>query len=437
MTQFQVPLRIPPVLSPVASDATTDYYGIAMQQNKVEILPGLSTTIWGYNGQFPGPTIKARVGRQTLVRQFNNLPEPMVVHNHGMASLPQYDGYPDDIIQPGAYKDYIYPNDRAATFWYHDHTMHSAGFRIYKGLTGFYLVGDDVEDSLPLPKGKYDIPLMIQDRMLAGNGELIYNSRGNNGALGMTILVNGVPWPRFEVANRKYRFRILNGSNARPYLLALSSGQPLIAIGTDGGLMSAPVTTSQMRLGVSERYDVIVDFSVYPIGTQVVLLNLVGETPGLQQIMRFDVVRQESDDSTIPATLRTVERIPESVAVRTRDWNFSRGEGGAWVINGKTWDSNRVDATPSLGDVEVWRLENNFNDMSHPIHLHLVKFQILDRNGKPPLPYEAGWKDTTYVGENEVVRIIVPFGPNKGKYLMHCHNLEHEDQMQMTQFQVL
>ena len=435
-TQFQVPLRILPVLSPVSSDATTDYYEITMKQAQVEIQPGLKTTIWGYNGQFPGPTIKARLGRQTVVRQINNLPEPMVVHLHGMASLPQYDGYPDDVIQPGAYKDYIYPNSRAATFWYHDHTMHTTGANIYKGLSAFYLVEDDVEVNLPLPKGKYDIPLIIQDRLLAGDGSMIYNSKGDNETQSSTILVNGIPWPRFEVANRKYRFRILNGSNARSYRLALSSGQPLIVIGTDAGLMSAPVTTSEIRIGMAERYEVIVDFSVYPIGTQVVLQNLDGETL-LNQIMRFDVVRQESSYSTVPATLRTFEPIPESSAVNTRDFTFSWGQGGEWVINGKTWDSNRVDATPSLGDVEIWRFFNNFNDASHPVHLHLVDFQILDLNGKPPLPYEVGWKDTVYLSENEVVRIIVKFGPNKGRYVMHCHNLDHEDHSMMTQFEVL
>ena len=135
MPQFQMPLQIPPVLNPVSSDATTDYYYITMKPAQVEILPGLSTTIWGYNGQFPGPTIKARVGRQTVVRQLNNLPEPVVVHAHGMGSLPEYDGHPDDVIQPGAYKDYIYPNDRAATLWYHDHTMHTTGPYFYKGLS--------------------------------------------------------------------------------------------------------------------------------------------------------------------------------------------------------------------------------------------------------------------------------------------------------------
>ncbi len=437
-TQFQVPLRIPPVLSPVSSDATTDYYEITMKPAQVEILPGLKTTIWGYNGQFPGPTIKARVGRQTLVRQINNLPEPMVVHAHGMGSKPESDGHPDDIIEPGAYRDYIYPNDRPATLWYHDHSMHDVAPHIYKGLSAFYLIGDEVEDSLPLPKGQYDIPLMLQDRLFASNGEFIYNSRGNNGAFGTTMLVNGVTSPRFEVANRKYRFRILNASNVRSYQLALSSGQPLIVIGSDnGGLMPAPVTTSKIRLGVAERYDVIIDFSVYPIGTQVVLQNLVGETPSLQQIMRFDVVRLESDDSTIPATLRPFEPLPESSAVRTRDWNFSRGEHGEWVINGKPWDSNRVDATPILGDVEIWRLANNDKDAEHHIHLHLVQFQILDRNGQPPLPYEVGRKDTVFLGPNEVVRLIVKFEPNRGTYAFHCHMLEHEDHSMMTQFQVL
>lgn len=437
-TAFQLPLKIPPVLTPVNRDATTDYYVVTMKQAQIEILPGLKTTIWGYDGLFPGPTIKGRVGRKTWIRQVNTLPNPMVAHNHGMASEAQHDGHPDDIIATNSFRDYIYPNNRASTMRYHDHAMHDTALHVWKGLTGTYIIQDDIEDSLPLPKGAYDIPLMIQDRQFASDGSLVYNdNRAHNGVKGDIILVNGTPWPRFEVANRKYRFRILNSSNARAYRLTLSSGEPLIVIGTDGGLISKPAYTSDMRIGMAERYEVIIDFSKYKIGTKVILKNLFGETSALQQIMRFDVVRAESDNSSIPATLRTVAPIPTSSSVRTRDFLFRRGAGGAWVINGELWDSNRVDAFPKLGDTEIWTLRNPSNGWFHPIHLHLVDFQILDRNGQPPFPYEVGWKDVAYVGETETVRIITKFGPHKGKFVMHCHNLEHEDHMMMTQFQVI
>lgn len=320
---------------------------------------------------------------------------------------------------------------------YHDHTMHDTGLNVWKGLTGTYIVQDDLERSLPLPKGEYDVPLMIMDRQFASDGSLVYNdNRAHNGVKGDVILVNGTPWPRFEVANRKYLFRIMNASNARAYKLALSSGEPLITIRTDSGLLASPAYTGDIRISMAERYGVVIDFSKYKVGDQVVLKNLFGETPALQQIMRFDVVREEVDDSNVDR-LGSFEKIPESSAVRTRDFFFTRGRGGQWVINGQVWDSNRTDATPALGDVEIWRLHNPSNAWFHPVHLHMVDFQILDRNGQAPFPYEVGWKDTAYVGEREMVRIIMKFGPHTGRYVMHCHNLEHEDHMMMTQFQVV
>ncbi|MBD1836086.1 multicopper oxidase domain-containing protein [Cyanobacteria bacterium FACHB-472] len=439
VTPFSLPFRVPPVLNPVRSDSTTDYYQITMRKGQAGILPGKSTQVWGYNGISPGPTIKQRKDRQSVVRFINDVGTETSVHLHGMASLPQYDGYAEDLTYPGQYKDYIYPNNRAATLWYHDHAVHETARNVYMGLAGLYIVQDDLELGLPLPKGNYDVPLIIQDKQFGSDGRLIFDDQGEDSQMGDIIVVNGVPWPRMEVANRKYRFRILNGSISRSYKLALSTGDDLIVIGTDAGLMSAPARVKNMRLGNAERYEVIIDFSKYPVGTKVVLQNLGlpnnDDYDGTEQIMRFDVVRRETDDSSIPSTLRYVQPISASSAVRTREFRYER-TNGLWVINGKTWDRNRDDANPQIGDVEIWRLYNNSGGWFHPIHLHLIDAQILDRNGKPPFAYEKGWKDVFYVGENESVRVIGKFGPHTGKYMTHCHNSVHEDHDMMGQFQV-
>jgi len=436
---FHVPLPIMPVLRPVRSDATTDYYEITQKPARIEILPGLKTMIWGYNGQFPGPTIKGRVGRQTHVTQINKLPEPMAVHLHGMASLPQYDGYALDSIQPGASKEYIYPNDHAATYWYHDHQNMMTATHTYKGLAGMYIIQDDFEDSLPLPKGKYDVPLIIQDWTFNRDGSLYFTPDGD------TILVNGAPWPRMEVANRKYRFRILNASVSTAYQLTLSSGGLLLVIGTDAGLMPTPQPVKDLRLGPAERYEVVIDFSSYPLGTQVVLKNLL-DTDEFGQIMRFDIVRQERDDSIIPLKLRddiqSLAPRAEFEAVRTREFVFDQNKKGVWVINGKGFEPNFFSATPNLGDIEIWHFRNTSTEDYHLIHLHLVKFRILDRNGNPPFPYEQGPKDTVFLdaktGNNDPdVRVLIKFGPHKGKYMFHCHVMDHEDHDMMSQFKVL
>lgn len=436
---FTLPFRTPPVLNPVRSDSTTDYYQITMRKTQVEILPGRTTEVWGYNGIFPGPVIRQRKNRVSTLRFTNNLDVNTSVHLHGMSSLPQYDGYSQDFIPPGYYKDYVYPNTFAANLWYHDHGLAQTARNVYMGLAGMYIVQDDDELALPLPKGNYDIPVIIQDRQFASDGSLIFDNRNNTSVMGDTIVVNGVAWPRMEVANRKYRFRVLNASSSRSYRLALGTGDDLIVIGTDGGLMSAPVSTQDLRLVPGERYDFIIDFSKYSIGTQVELQNLPLPNnisfANTEKIMRFDVVRSEIDDSLVPSTLRDIEFIPESAAVRTRDFLLER-TNQMWVINGGGWDPNRIDANPQLEEVEIWTFRNPSSMASHPMHLHAFKFQILDRNGEAPFPYERGFKDVFSVGENETVRVIGRFRPLMGKFMYHCHNMVHEDRDMMSQFEV-
>jgi spore coat protein A len=440
VTPFQKPLRIPPVLTPTSTDSTTDYYQITQVQAQAELIPGKLATIWGYNGIYPGPTIKARRGRRTVVRQINNLPESISVHLHGGHTPATSDGHPTDLVAPGAYKDYDYPNNQLpAPLWYHDHAVDVTGRHVYMGLAGFYLITDDVEDALPLPKGINDVPLLIQDRLFNSDGTLSYpldDSTIDSGVLGDRMLVNGVIQPYFQVGRRKVRFRILNGSNARVYALALSSGKSFTQVGSDGGLLSKPVSRTSIALAPAERVDVVIDFSLYSIGTSVFLKNQEGyNSPDL---MRFDVVRNETDDSSIPSTLRTVSRIPESSAIRTRTFELDRkwiNGRRLWVINGNLFDPARIDADPRVDDVEIWEFSNQSSE-THPMHLHDVHFQILNIDYKAPSAGDAGWKDTVLVPSRGTVRVITQFTDNTGVYVFHCHKLEHEDHAMMAQFQV-
>lgn len=467
--RFQAAFRVPPYLKPVRSDRTTDYYEITMQKSSMEILPGKKTEIWSYNGISPGPIIRQRGGkrdeggRQSVVRFINKLGQDpqgrlinAVIHLHGMASLPYYDGYAIDYVPPEHFKDYIYPNDRAATLWYHDHTLDYTSRNVYMGLAGMYIVEDEYELNLGLPKGNYDLPLILQDKRLGSDGRLIFDDNNQRSLYGDIILVNGVPWPQMQVANRKYRFRVLNASTSRNYQLSLSqkqesqtSGEKLIVIGTDAGLFDEPVELvsplQSLPVGMAERYDIIIDFSQYPIGSQVFLKNVafsgtVDNDVRTHTIMRFDVVRSEEDDSIIPNKIRAVESLADKAIARTRTFRFERNNG-QWKINNQTWNPNRIDANPQPDDIEIWNLVNPGSGWVHPVHIHLVDCQILNRNGLPPRLHERGWKDVFLVGEFETVSIITKFRSRerndiKGKFMMHCHNLVHEDHMMMTQFEI-
>lgn len=465
---FRVPLKIPPVLKPIRSDDTTDYYEVVAQKSSIEILPDLKTEIWGYNGITPGPTIRQRQGRQSVVRFLNQLgkdsqgqPIDTVVHLHGMATLPQYDGYTTDYIPPQHFKDYVYPNDRAGTLWYHDHVMDLTARNIDAGLAGMYIVEDEYERSLQLPQGDYEIPLILQTKRLAKDGSLVFYNRTPKNLYGNVLVVNGVPLPHLKVANRKYRFRILNGSASQLYQLVLSragetltEGEKLVVIGSDTGLLGEPVEIIApyqiLPVAMGERYDVIVDFSRYPIGTQVFLHNVrqgmnfsgsLAEGASLAPIMRFDVVRQETDNSRIPDRMKSIEPIPVTPNLPKRTFIFGRNKQGKWTINEKIWDENRIDANPQPGTIEIWEFINPDKGRLHPVHLHFADTQLLDRNGLPPHPYERGWKDVFLLGERETLRIVARFrGQGEeaiaGKFMMHCHHLIHEDGGAMTQFEV-
>jgi FtsP/CotA-like multicopper oxidase with cupredoxin domain len=457
---FTVPFSVPPVAVPYRSDDTTDYYKIWMREQTAEILPGFQTPVWAYGGSVPGPTVEVNQGRKVVIRHINALPQvhPVLgytpwtsVHLHGHASLPQYDGYASDITNPGQYKDYRYGNFQPArTLWYHDHGVHHTAENVYMGLAAQYHLLDPLERSLPIPHGDYDLPLIISDAMFTKTGELLLDNNDESGVYGDVVLVNGRPWPALKVKRRKYRFRVLNASVSRGYRLSLDSGEPFTFIGTDAGLMPVPQTARDFRLGMAERYEVVIDFAKYRVGRRIVMRNSSPKNninfENTSKVMAFDVVGDDFDptDNTVPAVLNpdnVAMALSPSQSVKTRRFNLKRSNG-MWTINGRTWEDvvasrfTYVEANPTHDTVEIWELANTSGGWFHPLHIHLVDFQVLDRNGRPPFAYERGPKDVVYVGENETVRVLMKF-EGIGKYMIHCHNLVHEDHDMMTQFEVL
>ena len=458
---FTVALPVPVIASPVRRTAEADHYRIVQRQAEIEILPGYRTMITGYDGRFPGPTLDVRSGRTTVVEHVNELADPTVVHLHGGHTPAASDGWPMDLVLPrsGGHHDhatggdtkqerfaYTYPNtQRAATLWYHDHRMDHTGPQVYRGLLGLHLIRDAEEDALALPHGEREVPLVIADRSFAEDGSFVYPLDDGmidrdymEGLLGDVVLVNGAPWPVLEVDAARYRFRILNASNARRYELALDRGPgTLVQIGSDGGLLAAPVEQPSIPIAPAERFDVVIDFSGYAVGAEVTLQNRIGETGSTKRILRFKVARKAPDDSTIPARLSAYEKATVPAGALRRHWRFSRGNVGqrqGWLVNGRPFDPARMDARPRLGEYEVWTFAT---DVHHPVHVHLAPFQVLSRGGKEPTPYDAGWKDTVDIRPAEVVEVLIRFTEHRGRYLIHCHNLEHEDMAMMAAFQTI
>lgn len=431
---FTVDLPVPPVLAPVRRTATTDYYRVVMAETEQAVVNGMPTPLYTYAGTWPGPTIVARRGRRVVVEQHNDLPFDTTVHLHGGRTAPEHDGGPLEVVPPGRSRTYVYENDqRAATLHYHDHALMATGPHVYFGLSGFYLVTDAFEDGVDLPKGELDVPLLLQDRIVEADGSFWYPTTMSDGVQGDTICVNGAVQPRMAVRTRQYRLRVLNGSNCRTYELALSNGRQVKVVATDGGLVPRAVERPSVRLGPGERLELVVDFRRAARGDQVVLRNLAGSGT-TADVMRFDVTWRERDPVEVPTHLRPVA--PLDGASVTRDFELSHDPALGWVVNGRGFDPARVDAEPAFGATEVWRF-GNVTGMAHPMHLHLVHFQVLDRDGARPLPEEVGWKDTVVVGPGEAVRVIARFGGYRGRYVFHCHNLEHEDHDMMGQFEVV
>ncbi len=424
---FVRPLQLPPVLTPVSTRGGVDVYSVTMRRAVTEILPGLPAEVMTYNGSFPGPTIRARSGRPVVIRQRNLLDMPTSVHLHGASVPHRSDGDPMDTIAPGTSRTYTYPNRQShASLWYHDHAHHMESEHVYRGLSGFYLLTDRTEQRLPLPSGRYDIPIAIRDANLDEAGRLAYTMGDRNRT---TLLANGVPYPYVKVAARRYRFRLLNAANVRSVKLRLADGGEITQIGSDGGLLPRPHTTDSVYLSAGERADIVIDFSRYPVGTQLVLQNTTGSGPAdrIGQVLRFDVTRSAHDRSHIPSVLRSLPRLPRSTAERSVELRMD--EGGVVppqaYIDGKVYDPARVDAHIRHGASEIWTVTNSNKVVPHNFHMHLVQFRVLERNGTDPLAPESGLKDTVMLLPGETVKLQATFDTYRGPYVYHCHMLDH------------
>jgi spore coat protein A, manganese oxidase len=506
LEKYVDPLPVPGVLSPTTPGGR--HYRVEISEFSQQLHRDLpKTTVWGYNGSYPGPSFEARKNKPITVEWVNKLPlEPklqlpldttieesppdlprarVVPHLHGGHILSAWDGIPDawfappgssPMTGPGFFgTTFEYANDqRATTLWYHDHAAGVTRLNVYAGLAGFYLIRDAVEDSLNLPSGPFEIPLVIQDRMFDDAGQWFYPDQGVTDVhpiwvpnfYGNIALVNGKVWPFLEVEPRTYRFRILNGSNSRFYNLSLTSQQSFIQIGSEGGLLPEPVTLRELLIAPGERADVIVDFAGYA-GQSIVLTNDApapfppGETTSLPEIMQFRVTLPLSgrDATSLPKKLPGSRRLNPNSATTVRNLTLNQVIQspmhplelllGNNVPGGLPFTAP-VTEKPQDHSTEIWNFLN-LTDHTHPMHVHLVEYQVLDRqlfnvdlyiasNGTqlsftgpriPPDPNEMGWKDTVRANPGQATRIIIRFDalPNDDirRFMWHCHILEHED----------
>jgi spore coat protein A len=506
LAQFVDPLPLPEIIKPTGQRPSPDnpavelpYYRVEMRQFESKLHRDMKPTrLWGYASSSPGPTFETRSGQGVLVEWVNQLPEKhflpidnsihgaetdkpevrTVVHLHGAKAPPGSDGYPESWYVPGKSAVCHYPNKQdAAMLWYHDHALGINRLNVFAGLFGVFFVRDEFEDSLNLPRGNYEIPLVFYDRIFDLDSQLNYPVDPDSKSpwvpevFGDAILVNGKIYPYLEVEPRKYRFRVLNAANGRFFHLTLSGGQAsdekkpgaqtsagqlsgpsFQQIGTDQGLLPAPVPLQLVQIAPGERVDLIIDFSSCG-GARVILKN------DNLNVMQFRVAHTDAcDAAVIPQTLRPSTKIPESAAVKTRMLTLVEIQDLVqrpvrMLLNNTHWNMP-VTENPVLDSVEIWNLINTTED-THPIHLHLVKFQILDRRPfsvptywlkneikyigatELPTPSEAGWKDIVLAYPAMVTRIIIRFEGFTGRYVWHCHMLEHEDNEMMRPFDVM
>ncbi|WP_036194403.1 multicopper oxidase family protein [Nocardioides aequoreus] len=493
-----------PVPEPLTPTPMTDehgdflHYEITQRSASAQVLDAGAprTTVFGYAAPgagptVPGPLIKVDQHTRVRLRVVNDLPPvhptfgyavATSVHLHGSASLPQYDGYADDVTRPGHQKDYWYPNHQGPrTLWYHDHGAHQTAWNVYSGMLAQYHLQNPWEKE-NLPQGRYDVPLVVSDAMFAKDGSLAYMDRDRSGLYGDVVTVNGVPWPYLDVERRFYRFRILLATLSRSMNLRFVNTRtnavvPTYVVATDGGVMTPQQVTNWRHAG-AERYEVMLDLGSCRVGDRVELRNTSNKNNvdylHTNKVLQLRVTGEPTDTRwnavvAPPASeLHPVMSIPESASRRVRDIDLEHDDvTNEFLINGMSWDDvvardwnlfvDERGTPPRPGEVEVWRIENKSGGWFHPLHIHLVDFRLLRRRGGAGRvqPWERGPKDVVYVGEGEIVEVLVQYGmaPSQypdgrstgpagatgdrgGRYMIHCHNLAHEDHDMMGQFLV-
>jgi len=464
---------------------------LTARPGEAAVFPGIPTRVWRYHATlhkgdanrvlempdgYLGPIIKAHRGERVRIRFDNAIPEPSIVHWHGLHVPAVMDGHPRDVIPQG--RSYLYEftiKNRAGTYWFHPHPHGRTGPQVYRGLAGLFLVSDDEERAAGLPDGEYDVPLVIQDRSFGPDNQLLYLSghmmERMTGFLGDRILVNGLPDFTLPVSAGAYRLRLLNGSNARIYRLAWEDGRPLTVIGTDGGLLERPVMRRYAFLGPGERLEIWVDFSDRPVGFKTALISLpfdpggtgggrmgrgmmmggrMGINPRLPDgagfsVFKIHVAKRGKENRSLPEKLTEMKppRLDEAVNLSHPRRFYLLMQHMQWSINGRVFQMEDVaaDEMVQLGSKEIWEFHNTgggmmgMMHMPHPIHLHGKPFRVIERRGVTHGGYvDEGWKDTVLLMPGESIRIWVDFDDYPGMFLYHCHNLEHEDMGMMRNY---
>ncbi len=432
-------------------------FSLTAKGNTANLLNNQTTSVLGYSMGMLGPTLKVERSESVTLLFQNNLSEETNIHWHGLMVPASMDGHPKNIVQSGGSFNFNYTiNQRAGTYWYHPHPHGKTARQVAMGLAGLLIVTDEEEKALNLPSGDQELVLVLQDKRIE-NGQLTYSpamSEIMTGYTGEYILVNGINSPFHNVATRYYRVRVLNGSTARVYNLALSDNQSFQVIGADGGLLKQPATANTLLLGPGERADILINFENYPIGKEIYLTNKAfdGGAQGQQEfrIMKFVINQQVTDTFKIPSILSIIPLIPIGTVSKTRTMKIKgmmegmSGMNGSMgsamhTINDKIYDLNRIDETVQAGTTEIWEFDNSNGDEIHPMHIHGVQFQVIERTGGRGslIATERGWKDTVLLMPNEKVKVIMTFPQEKGMFVFHCHNLEHEDDGMMLNFEVV
>ncbi len=441
-------LQIPPLDNGVMKAGVRNY-DLRLQTGISSFFDGMKTPTYGINGDYLGPTLKLTVGETVQMNVTNALGKASTLHWHGMHLPAKADGGPHQIIENGSsWHPSFEVKQKAATLWYHSHQFHKTGEQVYMGLAGLILIEDELSKKLDLPQdyGVDDIPLVLQDRRFNNDGSFDYRlSRHDQmmGMMGNNLLVNGTPNPYMIAKTNLLRLRILNGSNARSYMLKFNDGRQFQQIASDGGFLEKPLNLNSVRLSPGERAEIIVDVSdgktirLEDHSTGAALFNVLEIRP--------DEMRKKS--LIIPPVLTKLDAINTDIVVKTRKFSLSMGGmmgmmgGGndSMSINGRTMDMSRIDEVVKRGDTEIWLIDNPSN-LDHPFHIHDVQFRTLDRNGRPPAPNEMGLKDTVLVPAGGQVRVLLKFEDYVDAeipYMYHCHILEHEDAGMMGQFSVV
>ena len=441
--EFVTALRIP--------ETITNMTALAAQDVKDNLFNGQKASMQGYGNSVLGPTIRVMKGTNMNIEFQNKLTEHTNVHWHGLLVPASMDGHPEKMVMPNQGFNFQFNiNQQAGASWYHPHVHKMTAKQVMQGLAGLFIVESPEEKALGLPSGNFEIPLIIQDKRFNADGTIQYNpsmSEKMSGYMGETVLVNATNRPFVDVSTRFYRFRILNASSARIYNLMMSNGADFHVIGSDGGILSQSEKVSNLVLSPGERLDVLVDFSTAKVSDQVYLMSEKFSTMGVGQgvqafkIMRFNVKNQETDTFKIPASLVNVPKTTGSTKTRSFALKMVMKHGnnssGMHQINGKVYDGNSIEETVALGAVETWEFDNSTGDEPHPMHIHGVQFQVVSRSGgrNVILAHEKGWKDTVLVAPGERVKVISKF-EKLGKFVFHCHNLEHGDDGMMLNYEV-